>query len=327
MKRSFYVALILLVLILPTLVSADDINDYNNILYSTISGKITDSEGNPLEGVHVKVLVTAINTARSFETYSDSFGMYFFDDLPYSDRSPRLQYAITFFLDGYFLSTGERFLFTQNNYDVQLKKFHYLINDRYIEADLPVLFIDVGQSGGTYVAEAVCEIINLKCDYISGSVPSQKILNSGVGLLEYNPKTDSPLLYIKNSDFPDGTQYNTIVLAMGSAAVGMSYPYYLFDIPAAKEVIEWAEQNHVTILGMCVSPSLPKTVENEAIINALAHKCDMLIVLNTSNYEDMYAKIALENNIPLWCISTNKAIIDIFQKVFQNKQLVVKAFN
>ena len=319
MKKSFYVALILLALILPTLVSADAISNPSDILYSTISGKITDSEGNPLEGVHVKVLVTAINTARSFETYSDSFGMYFFDDLPDSDRSPRFQYTITFFLDGYFLSTGERFLSTRNNYDVQLKKFHYLINDRYIEADLPVLFIDVGQSGGIYVAEAVCEIINLKGDFWFYDVPNPKILDSGVGLSEYTPRKPSSSSYVRNSDFPDGTMYRTIVFLMGSSTIGTGYPYYLFDIPAAREVIKWAEQNHVTILGMCVNSSLARYDGNENIINTIAHKCDMLIVLNTSNYEDMYAKIALENNIPIWCIPSNRNIIDIFEKVFQNK--------
>ena len=311
MKRLVPLVLIIALFILPMSISAgvpsDPLEDVS------FMGKVTDSFGNPLQNVVITASTTINKERQTFETITDATGTYLYYYLPTHSVGVPCSYTLTASLEGYCAVFKNNLTIPQYEIDISLN------NSSYFPVESPVIFISAGQSGGVYYTNFICDTVGIKYDW--ADAPEANHLESGVGLESYDPKRDLYIQYIKGSDVPDGTQYNTIVLIMGTFILGIPTTPFNFsmELLRVKRVVAWAKENDIAIIGMHVEGielrGKPGS-DNELIIDSIAPLCDMLITIASSNFDDKFTRIAAENNIPLSVAPNARALTNIFEKVF-----------
>lgn len=195
-------------------------------------------------------------------------------------------------------------------------------NAATIKAQLPVIFVSAGQSGGVYVTDALCVRAGIPADW--SDAPTGDQLASGVGLPAYNandPKVLPVQIDVK-STAAKGTPYKTIVFVMGATLKGMGASGLTVDTEVARiqSNIDWAKKNNVTIIGMHVEGKSLRGKpgsDNETIIDAVLPSCQMIIATEGSNHDGKFTDYAAANNIPCEVVKNTTALVPVLQAIFQ----------
>ena len=191
-----------------------------------------------------------------------------------------------------------------------------------IKAQLPVIFVSAGQSGGVYVTDALCVRAGIPADW--SDAPTGDQLASGVGLPAYNandPKVLPVQIDVK-STAAKGTPYKTIVFVMGASLKGMGASGLTVDTEVARiqSNIDWAKKNNVTIIGMHVEGKSLRGKpgsDNETIIDAVLPSCQMIIATEGSDHDGKFTDYAAANNIPCEVVKNTTALVPVLQAIFQ----------
>lgn len=167
-------------------------------------------------------------------------------------------------------------------------------------ANLPLVVISAGQSGGLYIVEGLLNYWSIPYDF--ADVPEAVDLAGGVGFPSSTSTEEHPLIFESHSTAPEGVAFKTIILTMGVSENGIEASNLTFEEELARieENIEWARENDVTIIGMHVEKKFMRdTKENEKVIETVLKGCDFVITTHEGNYDGKFSKLAKENNIPI----------------------------
>lgn len=207
----------------------------------------------------------------------------------------------------------DKIALTESNMD-NLEKY-----DEIMSAELPVILVSAGQSGGVLLAESIC--IRAGIPYDMAFIPTGEQLASGVGLPEYKEYNQEES--IRKSIDLVGTPYKTIVFAMGRYTLGMPpttpEPTFETELERIEDNIEWAEENGVTIIGIHIEGQILRGEsgsETEVIIDTILPHCDMILTTATSNYDNKFSDFAHANNIPYKVVDKVLELVPIFQDIF-----------
>ena len=188
----------------------------------------------------------------------------------------------------------------------------------YINADLPVIAVSAGQSGGVYVIDAIFGRAGIGLDW--ADVPTYAYLESGVGMPAYNPNDPNglPLLIESKCNYPQGTPYKTMIMVMGVSLKGINESNLTLDteLERIQTNIDWAIDNDVTIIGMHVEGKSLRTANDNRIIEAVVPHCDMIITTAGSNFDGKFSTLATRYNIPISVVKNTTAVVPLIYKMF-----------
>ena len=188
------------------------------------------------------------------------------------------------------------------------------------KARLPVLTTSAGQSNDVNTVNAVLEEAGIKYDYCD--VPTVDMIQAGVGLAG---KQSAEGFHVEvttdTAEFPKGTPYKTIIIAIGASLKGMGASGLTTDAEVArvKKTIDCAKQNKIFIIAVHPGGAAargPAGSDNERMIDAVAPFADYLIVTKDSDKDGRFTKIAEKTKAPLTEVDYALGIVDIMKKVF-----------
>ena len=190
-------------------------------------------------------------------------------------------------------------------------------------AKLPVLTTSAGQSNDVVTMNIILEEAGIKYDYCD--VPTVELIDTGVGLAD---KESGPgfhaEVYTDLDKFPKGTQYKTIIIAIGASLKGMGASGLTVSAEESrlKKIIEHCKKKGIFIIATHVGGTTTRGApgsDNEKMIDAVAPSADYLIVTGDSNKDGRFDKIAKEKEIPLTQIKYALDLVDILKQVFQEE--------
>ncbi len=188
-------------------------------------------------------------------------------------------------------------------------------------AELPVLTTSAGQSADVNTLNVVLDQAKVKYDYCD--VPTGELIKNGVGLGDASSgegfhvtiKTDLEL-------YKKGTPYKTVMFAIGASLKGMGASGLTVDdeINRIKGVVDYCKENDVFIVAVHAGGDSKRGAagsHNEKMIDAVAPFADYLIVVNDSNKDGRFTKIAEGNNIPLAEVKYALNIVALVKEMFK----------
>jgi len=188
------------------------------------------------------------------------------------------------------------------------------------KANLPVLTTSAGQSPDVTTLNIVCEEAGIMYDY--SDVPDVDMISQGVGL---GGKESQPGFHVEiNTDldkYPQGTDYQTIMFAIGASLKGMGASGLTVDeeVNRLKNIIEYCKQNDIFIIGIHVGGVSKRGApgsDNERMISAVAPYADLLIVTKDSNKDSRFTEISENNDIPLKEIDYALNLVPLLKEIF-----------
>ena len=190
------------------------------------------------------------------------------------------------------------------------------------KAQYPVLTTSAGQSTDVETLNIIAEEAGIAYDYCD--VPTAEILKDGVGL-GGRESADTGFHVEIHSDldkFPKGTQYKTIMFAIGASLKGMGASGLTIEDEEKrlKEVIDYCKNNGIFIIALHlggVSKRGAPGGDNERMIDAIAPYADYIIAAKDSNKDGRFTNIAKEKGIPFTEVEYALGVVDILKKAFQ----------
>lgn len=188
------------------------------------------------------------------------------------------------------------------------------------KADLPVLTTSAGQSPDVNTLNIVCEEAGIMYDYCD--IPDVDMIREGVGL---GGKESQPGFHVEiNTDlekYPEGTDYKTIMFAIGASLKGMGASGLTVDeeVNRLKNIIEYCKQNDIFIIGIHVGGVSKRGApgsDNERMISTVAPHADLLIVTKDSNKDGRFTEISKKNEIPLKEIDYALNLVPLLEEIF-----------
>ncbi len=188
------------------------------------------------------------------------------------------------------------------------------------KAKLPVLTTSAGQSPDVTTINIVLEEAGIKYDYCD--VPTVEIVDAGVGLAgkESGPGFHVEV-YTDKEKFPEGTPYETVIIAIGASLKGMGASGLTVEseVSRLKKIIDNCKKKKMFIIGVHVGGTSKRGApgsDNERMIDAVAPFADYLIVTGDGNKDGRFDTIAKEKGIPLTQIEYALDLVEIFKQVF-----------
>lgn len=194
-------------------------------------------------------------------------------------------------------------------------------DDQVPKAQLPVITTSAGQSPDVNTVNIIMEEADVKYDYCD--VPTADMLKAGVGL---GGKTSGEGFHVEiHSDltkYAEGTPYKSIIFAIGASLKGMGASGLTIEdeVKRIKEVIDYCKANKIFIIAAHlggVSKRGAPGGDNERMIDTVAPFADYLVVVEDSNKDGRFTKIANEKKIPLTEIKYALGLVEIVKKVFE----------
>jgi hypothetical protein len=189
------------------------------------------------------------------------------------------------------------------------------------KAKLPVLTTSAGQSPDVTTINIVLEEAGIKYDYCD--VPTVEIVDAGVGLAgkESGPGFHVEV-YTDTEEFPIGTPYKTVIIAIGASLKGMGASGLTVEseVSRLKKIIDNCKKKKIFIIGVHVGGTSKRGApgsDNERMIDAVAPFADYLVVTTDGNKDGRFDTIAKEKGIPLTMIEYALDLVDIFKQVFE----------
>ncbi len=187
--------------------------------------------------------------------------------------------------------------------------------------EIPVLTTSAGQSADVNTLNVILDQAKVKYDYCD--VPTTEMISNGVGLsgaksgkgFHVKVKTDL-------EKFPSGTPYKTIIFAIGASLKGMGASGLTVEdeINRISSIIEHCKSNGIFIVAVHAGGESKRGAagsHNERMIDAVAPFADYIIVVNDSNKDGRFTKIANNKNIPLSEVKYALNIVGIVKKMFK----------
>lgn len=197
-----------------------------------------------------------------------------------------------------------------------------LAEDEVPKADLPVITTSAGQSADINTLNVIMEQAGVGYDYCD--VPTVEMMKDGVGLGD-RKSTDTGFHVEIMTDlekYKKGTAFKTIVFAIGASLKGMGASGLTVEseLKRLKELIEYCKKNEIFIIAVHAGGESKRGApgsDNEKMIDAVAPFADYIIVVQDSNKDGRFTKIAEEKEIPLSEVKYALGIVELVTKVFQ----------
>jgi hypothetical protein len=166
----------------------------------------------------------------------------------------------------------------------------------------------------------VCEEAGIMYDYCD--VPDVDMISQGVGL---GGKESQPGFHVEiHTDlekYPEGTDYKTIMFAIGASLKGMGASGLTVDeeVNRLKNIIEYCKENDIFIIGIHVGGVSKRGApgsDNERMISAVAPYADLLIVTKDSNKDGRFTEISNNNEILLKEIDYALNLVPLLKDIF-----------
>jgi hypothetical protein len=199
-----------------------------------------------------------------------------------------------------------------------------LAQDEVPKASLPVLTTSAGQSADVETVNVIMEQAGVGYDYCD--VPTVEIVKDGVGL--GNRKSADTGFHVEVTTdlktYPEGTAYKTMVFAIGASLKGMGASGLTVEdeLERLKELIEYCQKNNIFIIAVHAGGESKRGApgsDNEKMIDAVAPFADYIIVVEDSNKDGRFTKLAEENGIPLSVAKYALNIVGLFEQAFLEK--------
>jgi hypothetical protein len=162
----------------------------------------------------------------------------------------------------------------------------------------PVVMTSAGQSDEINTVIYLADEVGLKYDYCD--ILSLDEFKAGVGLAgaKDGPGKHTGFLSTESK----GTQYKTILIAIGASLKGMGASGLSVDseVSRIKALIEYAKSKGIKVLGMAIGGDIRRGLPgspNEVMIDIVAPFCDMIVVTSDTNMDKRFTQIAKDNNI------------------------------
>jgi len=188
-------------------------------------------------------------------------------------------------------------------------------------AQLPVLTTSAGQSADVNTLNVIMEQAGVKYDYCD--VPTAEMLNSGVGL---GGKKSGEGFHVEITTdmekFKKGTPYKTVIFAIGASLKGMGASGLTVEdeIKRLKSLVDFCKKNKISIIAIHAGGEArrgPAGSNNEKMIDTIAPFADYIIVVNASNKDGRFSKIAKDKNIPISEVKYALGIVKLMKDVFK----------
>ncbi len=192
------------------------------------------------------------------------------------------------------------------------------------KAKRPVLTTSAGQSNDVVIMNIILEEAGIKFDYCD--VPTVELIDTGVGLAD---KESGPgfhaEVYTDLDQFPKGTPYKTIIVAIGASLKGMGASGLTVSAEQnrLKKVIDHCKKKGIFIIATHVGGASTRGApgsDNEKMIDAVAPFADFLVVIADSNKDGRFTNIAKEKGIPFTQVEYALDIVDIFKQIFNQQK-------
>ena len=192
------------------------------------------------------------------------------------------------------------------------------------KAQLPVLTTSAGQSADINTLNVILDRAKVKYDYCD--VPTLELLKSGVGL--GGKKSGTGFHVTVKSDlekFKKGTQYNTVIFAIGASLKGMGASGLTVDqeVKRIKSLIEYCKENGIKIIAVHAGGESKRGAsgsDNERMIDAVAPFADYLIIVEASNKDGRFTKIAEGKKVPLTEVKYALGIVQLMKDIFAEEE-------
>ncbi len=117
---------------------------------------------------------------------------------------------------------------------------------------------------------------------------------------------------------------NSLILILGGSGKGLGAAGVDLDaeVDRANSLIEYAQENGITIIGMHIGGSERLGDNSMVMIDTIAHQCDYLVVREDGNKDDLFTNIAEENDIPLTLIEKTTETSDVLEGLFLEEETV-----
>jgi len=195
--------------------------------------------------------------------------------------------------------------------------------DEIPKADLPLLTTSAGQSADIYTVNVILEQAGVKYDYCD--VPTVEMIKSGVGLGGAKSK-EGFHVEIKTDleKYKTGTPYKTIIFAIGASLKGMGASGLTVEdeLKRLSNLIKYCKKNNIFIIAIHAGGESKRGAsgsDNEKMIDAVAPFADYIIVIEDSNKDGRFTKIANENKIKFTQVKYALNMVDLLKKVFESK--------
>ena len=188
------------------------------------------------------------------------------------------------------------------------------------KAELPVLTTSAGQSAAATTLNVILEQADVMYDYCD--VPTVDMLKSGVGL---GGRMSSEGFHVEIltdlEKFPEKTAYQSMIFAIGASLKGMGASGLTVgdELKRLKSIIQYCKENKIFIIALHVGGESKRGASgsnNEKMIDAVAPFADYIIVVEDSNKDGRFTKIAKEKNIPLSEVKYALGIVELMESVF-----------
>lgn len=188
------------------------------------------------------------------------------------------------------------------------------------KAKLPILTTSAGQSNDVVTMNIILEEAGIKYDYCD--VPTVELIEAGVGLAD--KESDAGFhaeVYTDLEEFPKGTPYKTVIVAIGASLKGMGASGLTVSAEESrlKKIIDHCKKKGIFIIATHMSGAATRGApgsDNERMIDAVAPFADFLVFLADSNKDGRFTNIAKEKGIPHIQIEFALDLVDIFKQVF-----------
>ena len=192
------------------------------------------------------------------------------------------------------------------------------------KAELPVLTTSAGQSADINTLNVILDRAKVKYDYCD--VPTLELLKSGVGL--GGKKSGTGFHVTVKSDlekFKKGSQYRTVIFAIGASLKGMGASGLTVDqeVKRLKSLIDYCKENGIKIIAVHAGGESKRGAsgsDNERMIDAVAPFADYLIVVEASNKDGRFTKIAESKKVPLTEVKYALGIVQLMKDVFAEEK-------
>jgi hypothetical protein len=188
------------------------------------------------------------------------------------------------------------------------------------KAKLPVLTTSAGQSADVNTLNVILEQAAVNYDYCD--VPTVALLKSGVGLSgEASGEGFHVEILTDLEQFPEGTAYQSLIFAIGASLKGMGASGLTVndELKRVKAIIEYCKENKIFIIAVHAGGESKRGApgsNNEKMIDAVAPFADYLIVVEDSNKDGRFTKIAKDKGVPLSEVKYALGIVELMDAVY-----------
>jgi hypothetical protein len=189
------------------------------------------------------------------------------------------------------------------------------------KAKLPVLTTSAGQSSDIETLNVILEQAEVQYDYCD--VPTMEMMKSGVGLGGKTSKEGFHVDILTDlKQYPKGTAYKTVIFAIGASLKGMGASGLTVgdELKRLESIIRYCEENKLFIIAVHAGGESKRGApgsDNEKMIDAVAPFADYIIVVEDSNKDGRFTRIAKEKGIPLSEVKYALGIVELMQTVFK----------